>query len=86
MERALKLTHIIEENGSIRNQEMKIVETLVDVQEKFGVEEFSPAAMTMVYTQHMYDTEDISGRLQKSLNVQNEISREINEESRMVEW
>lgn len=87
LERSLKLLHIIEDNGAMNNKETaKIVEKLVNLQEKFGIDKFNPTAMSMVYIEQMYDSEDISAQLQNCLNIQNQISTKILEESKAVKW
>lgn len=87
LENALTSLRILDDNDAISNQDTsKIIERLADVQEKFGVDKFNSTAMTMVHVEHLYDTEDISGQLQRCLNLQSQISSKVSEESIMVKW
>lgn len=78
--------HILDDDSTIRNPEIaEIVGKLAEVQEKFGVERFYPTAMSMVHIEHMYNKGDVSGKLQRYLNVQNHISNKIAAESKDVQ-
>lgn len=86
LEGALKRLHIIEDNAIVNNPETaKIIDKLTDVQEKFGVDKLNATALSMVQVENMCKKEDISGQLQKCLNIQSQISTKIGEKSKMAE-